>query len=62
MRLTWRDVFGFNWLCQGCDRLGSRRWLDNHDCPKRDEWEAQVRAKFKPGTTYFLFGGVIARH
>jgi hypothetical protein len=42
-----RRWFGIDWLCQGCHRQGSYRWLKSHDCPKRDEFEAEAAAWFK---------------
>lgn len=45
-----------DWLCQGCDRLGSRRWSREHECPERDRWEREAQERFSGGPSFLLTG------
>ena len=47
--MRFRRLLHLDWLCQGCFRCGSHRWLNRHPCPERDELMRLVRKQWKGG-------------
>ena len=42
-----RRLLHLDWLCHGCHRQGSLRWLRRHACEERDRYDAEIRALFE---------------
>jgi hypothetical protein len=50
-----RKLLHRDWLCQGCWRQGTHRWVMEHVCPERDELAEQAQEIYRKHPGSWLF-------